>query len=371
MHLLKHSRRGNGSVHVAIDLACAQADAGDEVYVAAGRGSYDDLLAAHGVRVVQLPELTGVRTALSGAVALLRAARRIRPHIMHAHMMSSAVIALPVAKAVRSVLVTTMHNSFDRHSVLMRAGRVVIAVSVAERHLLLSRGYPAKRVVTVLNGTAGSAREELPLDDIGELHRPGVITLSGLHRRKAVGDVITAFAEAHRVFPDWHLNIVGNGPERDELQAQVIAQGLQDAVHLMGSTSTPRPLLQAADIFVTASLAEPFGLSVVEARTAGCAIVATDVGGHPEVLEYGAAGQLVPQHDPSAMAAALRSLMGDPAVLAEWRARALPTTDFFTVRRMAEDHAHVYRSVLRSSRRRRGSWLARRRWSRSSTRRSA
>ncbi|WP_375401491.1 glycosyltransferase family 4 protein [uncultured Amnibacterium sp.] len=352
MHLLKHSRRGNGSVHVAVDLACAQADAGHEVFLASGGGSYDDLLAAHGVRVVRLPEATGVRQALGSARALLSASRRIRPDIMHAHMMSSAVIAYPVSKAVRAALVTTMHNSFDRHSVFMRLGKVVIAVSDAERRLLLSRGYPATQVVTVLNGTAGSAREQLPLDDIGELRRPGIITLSGLHKRKAVGDVITAFADLHPTLPEWHLNIVGGGPDRAELESRVDGLGLRDSVHFMGSTLTPRPLLDAAEIFATASLADPCPLGVMEARVAGCAVVGTAVGGIPEILEHGAAGQLVPSSDPVAMAAALRTLMSDPETLAAWRAKALAGSDYFSIRRVAGDHERVYRSVLRTSRRR-------------------
>lgn len=352
IHVLKHSRRANGSVHVAVDLACAQADAGHTVFVATGRGSYDELLATHGVRVVRLPEPSGVWAALRTTVALFRASRRIRPDVLHAHMMSAAVIAFPVAQAVRAALVTTMHNSFDAHSVLMRAGKVVIAVSDAERRLLLSRGYPPKQVVTVLNGTAGSARDELPFDDIGAVQKPGIITLSGLHARKAVGDVITAFALVHADFPQWHLNIVGSGPDSAVLESQIAALALGDSVHLMGPTLTPRPLLESAEIFATASLAEPYGLAVMEARLAGCAIVATAVGGIPEVLEHGAAGQLVPARNPAAMAAVFRSLMESPEALAAWRARAVPTSDFFSVRRVAEDHDRVYRSVLNRVQRR-------------------
>lgn len=348
IHVLKHSRQGNGSVHVAVDVACAQADAGHDVFVASGRGSYDDLLAAHGVHVARLPEPSSVWTALRTMLALFKVSRRIRPDVIHAHMMSAAVIAFPVAQVVRAALVTTMHNSFDAHSVLMRLGKVVIAVSDAERRLLLSRGYPAKQVVTVLNGTAGSARDELPLDDIGQVQKPGIMTLSGLHGRKAVGDVISAFALVHAEFPDWHLSIVGSGPDRARLESQVATLALGDSVHFMGPTLTPRPLLESAEIFATASLAEPYGLSVMEARLAGCAIVATAVGGIPEIVEEGAAGQLVPPHDPAAMAVVFRSLMKDPEMLAAWRAKAVPTSDFFSVRRVVEDHERVYRSVLRS-----------------------
>ena len=347
MHLLKHAVRGNGSVHVAADLACAQADAGHEVAFVSARGAYNELLRRHKVEVIDIPEASGWRKTPSSAGALLRVALRYRPDIIHAHMMSSAVVGFVVSKAVRATLVTTMHNSFDRHSILMRLGKVVVAVSEAERQLLLSRGYPSSQVVTVLNGADASPREDLAPDDIGPLTRPCVITLSGLHKRKAVGDVILAFADVASEFPQWHLNIVGWGPEREELEAKVAQLGLGERVHFMGSTLTPRPLLDAADIFATASLADPFQLTVAEARAAGCAIVATAVGGVPEVLEQGQAGLLTPPHDPAAMAAAFRTLMADEQVLRAWQAKAKDGAEYFTVARMAKDYEEVYRSVLR------------------------
>ena len=346
MHVIKHGVRGNGGVHVAVDLACAQADAGHEVIFASTRGSYDDLLRAHGVDVVDIPEAVSVRAAARSGWALWHAARRARPDVMHAHMMSSAVLAFGVAKLTGSTLVTTMHNSFDEHSSLMRLGKVVVAVSDAERRLLVSRGYPSAQVTTVLNGAGASPREELPLDDIGPVARPCVMTLSGLHKRKAVGDVIDAFARVLPDFGHWHLNIVGWGADRADLEARVAELGVGDSVHFMGSTMTPRPLLEAADIFATATLADPSPLTVSEARAAGCAIVATDVGGIPEILDHGRAGQLVPVHDPEAMATVLRALMGDEATLAEWRGRSEHGSEYFEVGRMAADYLEVYRTVL-------------------------
>ena len=346
MHLLKHGVRGNGHVHVAVDLACVQAEAGHEVSLVSSGGSYDQLLSDHGVRVATIPESGGVKGTIRSAAGLLQLARLIRPDVLHAHMMSSAVLGFPVAKLVGAPLITTMHNSFEKHSVLMRLGKVVVAVSEAERRLLLSRGYPASKVVTVLNGAAGSPREELEADDIGTLARPCVMTLSGLHRRKAVGDVIAAFAEVLPDFPNWHLNVIGWGPDRERLEHVVAELGVEESVHFLGSTVAPRPLLLTADIFASASLADPCPLAVAEARAAGCAIVATAVGGVPEIVDHGKAGQLVPASDPPAMAAAFRNLMGDPELLASWRARASHGSEYFTVTRMTKDYDRVYESML-------------------------
>lgn len=351
IHLLKHAVRGNGSVHMAVDLACAQVAAGHEVWFASARGSYDDLLRANGVTVTPLPEPIGVGSAARNELALIALARRVDPDILHAHMMSSAVLAAPLAATSGATLVTTMHNSFDAHSWLMRAGKVVVAVSEAERDLLVSRGYPSRRVRTVLNGTAGTARATLPTDDIGPLRTPCVMTLSGLHHRKAVDDVIRAFALVVPRHPQWHLNVVGWGAAREELEQQVLDAGLDDRVHFLGSTLTPWPLLAAADIVATATLADPCPLTVMEARVAGCAVVGTTVGGIPEVLEHGRAGHLVPPRDPGAMAAAFDELMSDRKTLNMWRTRALEGSDHFSVDRMATDYERVYLDVMPPRRR--------------------
>ncbi|WP_159448381.1 glycosyltransferase [Demequina sp. NBRC 110052] len=352
VHLLKHAVRGNGSVHLAVDLACAQAEAGHDVWFASARGDYDNVLASRGVHVTDLPEPDSKRHAIDNAVALAKLVRRVKPDVLHAHMMSSAVIALPVSLAFRAPLVTTMHNSFDAHSWLMRAGRRVVAVSEAERRLLRSRRYPDWQVVTVLNGTAGSAREGLPFDDIGALRRPSVTTLSGLHPRKAVDDVVEGFRRVAEEHPAWHLNILGWGPSQQDLERQVESAGLEDRVHFLGATVTPWPYLAESDVVVTASLADPCPLTVMEARVAGAAVVGTRVGGIPEVLGYGAAGHLVDTHAPGQLADAFRELMSGEGALGDWRERARRGSERFTVARMQRDYDDVYGQVL--PRRRRG-----------------
>lgn len=349
LHLLKHAQRGNGSVHVAVDLACAQADEGHEVWFAAARGSYDEVLRRHGVMVVEMPEPSariGAARAWSATAGLIR---RVRPDIAHTHMMSSTVLAWVPALVYGTAIVATMHNSFDRHSWLMRLGRVVVAVSRAEAELLVDRGFPRRRVRVVVNGVIGSAREDIETDEIGDIEGPCLVTVSGLHGRKGVDDVIRAFALA--AVPGWHLNVIGWGPARADLEDLAAELGVADAVHFCGPTLTPWRQLAQAQIFVTGAHAEPFGLNVIEARAAGCAVVATDVGGIPEALDGAAAGLLVPPRNPRAMAAALRTLMSDDEALARWRRRAPEGIERFHVSRMARDYTEVYREALGRRRR--------------------
>ncbi len=352
MHVLNHCHDGNGHVNVAVDLACTQVVEGHDVAIASSGGPYVDRLRSEGVLHADLPDanrhggrLGGIERMMGSSGRLVSEVRRFRPDVLHAHMMSSALQGFVAGRLLRVPLVTTVHNSFDRHSFLMRVGRRVVAVSEAERRTLLARGYPAARLVTVLNGTIGSPRSDWAQDRIGELPQPSVMTLSGLPR-KGLPDVIDAFARVLPDFPQWHLNIVGNGPDRDHLAELIRVRGLTASVHLQGSTWNPHPLLEQSAIFASGSLAEPFGLVLAEARAAGCAVVATDVGGVPEVLDHGRAGLLCPPSDPAAMSHHFRRLMGDPALLTEWQTRARVGVERFTVARMTADYQRVYEAVL-------------------------
>jgi glycosyltransferase involved in cell wall biosynthesis len=108
-----------------------------------------------------------------------------------------------------------------------------------------------------------------------------------------VHDLPAAFRLLLPEFPNWHFNIIGNGPDREKLEALAIELGLSGSTHFIRSVEAPQPLLRQSQIFVLASYADPCCLVIPEARAAGCAIIATAVGGTPELLENGDAGQLV------------------------------------------------------------------------------
>lgn len=346
VHVVKHSLHSNGNAHVAVDLACAQADMGHKVVFVTGPGSFDEVLLSHGVRIVRTPgrgRLGGIGRAL---VCLSGAVRRQGADVIHAHMMSSALISSLVSRVLRVPLITTVHNSFDRHSFLMRLGARVVAVSRAEQDLLLSRGYSPGKVVTVLNGADGSAREQIEVIEERVVRRPSLAVLSGLHARKAVDDVLAAFAMVAEEFPDWVLTVVGDGPDRTVLEEMAVRLGLRERIDFLGSSLKPRALLEQAEIYTTATLADPCPLSVAEARAAGCAVVATRVGGIPELLDGGNAGLLTTPRRPAELAQAYRTLMSAPEVLENWRARAKRGAEHLTVARMATDYIAVYRDAL-------------------------
>src|SRR5206468_12079304 len=131
----------------------------------------------HGVRHLELESSGGMRP-LAATVKLRGFIRRNGTQIVHAHMMRGAVIGRFACAGTQARLVTTVHNSWQRHAVLMRLGHRVIAVSDAVRAVMIVRGVPKARIETVLNGTIGTVRAPAGSSPIPvTLKHPNILTV--------------------------------------------------------------------------------------------------------------------------------------------------------------------------------------------------
>jgi glycosyltransferase involved in cell wall biosynthesis len=345
LHVLNHTARANGHVCAVVDLACTQADLGHQVFVCSSGGDFDPLLSRHGIVHLKIGRNRNLATLGSAALEILTLLRDIKPDIVHAHMMTSALIVACLAPLCQAKLVTTVHNEFQRSAILMRVGQRVIGVSEFVSRSMIRRGIPAAKVRTVLNGTLTSPRFSQAVPPSHDLLHPAIMFVGGLHPRKGVDDLIRAFGSLVAEFPCAHLHIVGDGPYRDAYTAQA-ALAAPGAVTFHGHSDDPLACMRAADIFVLASHAEPAGLVLSEAREAGCAIVASDVDGIPEMLEHGQAGILVPPRRPDLLTQALARLLRDPAYLAEMRTRSQVNIGKLSLRRVARETLSIYHELI-------------------------
>jgi glycosyltransferase involved in cell wall biosynthesis len=345
LQLLNHTRRLNGHVHAAVDLACAQVKLGHQVAMVSGGGDFDLLLAANNVETMHVSLERRPKQVLHATLSLYRLVRDWRAEVVHAHMMTSAVLAWPVCKLLGIPLVTTVHNEFERSAVLMGLGARVIAVSAAVGKSMRKRGIPQSRIRVVLNGTIGAARLDQKDRAPASLLSPAIIFVGGLHPRKGLSDLFSAFDMVYGVLGTGHLYIVGDGPHREQYAAQVSSMGCASAVTFMGAQDNPFPFLSGADVFVLPSHADPAPLVLSEAREAGCAIVATDVDGIPELLEHGHAGVLVPARNPQRLAEVLRSLLQDREAVLEWKRKSQFNLEFLTIDRVARQTLAIYQEA--------------------------
>jgi glycosyltransferase involved in cell wall biosynthesis len=346
LHLLNDIRDlGNGIVNVAMDLACLQAKAGYEVSVASAGGSYEALLAEYGVQHWQLDVPRRSPHFLQSVARYRQIIHAVKPGVVHAHMMTGAVLGWALRGRSRYRLVTTVHNEFQRSALLMGLGDRVIAVSQAVQASMVQRGISPHKLRVVCNGPIGSPRQSSAAI-AASLQPPAIVTIAGMTHRKGIIELIDAFVQVATIIPTAHLYVVGDGPDRGQFEQYATATPVRDRIHFEGFQPQPQRYLQSSDVFVLASRQEPFGLVLAEAREAGCAIVATDVGGIPEVLEHGAAGILVPPREARAIAIALTNLLQHPDVLQAWQTKAKHNLDWLGANRMHQETLAVYAELL-------------------------
>jgi glycosyltransferase involved in cell wall biosynthesis len=144
---------------------------------------------------------------------------------------------------------------------------------------------------------------------------PGRVLMVGrLAPPKRPDLAIAAVAKTRELHPQAHLQLVGDGPMRHELEEQIAAAGASGAVELLGTRNDIPALLAEAACVVLASDYEGAPLSAIEAMAAGAPVVATGVAGIPELIVDGATGLLVERGSAAALAAALSRVLGDPAL---------------------------------------------------------
>ncbi len=173
------------------------------------------------------------------------------------------------------------------------------------------------------------------------------VSTGRLVRVKGFDVLLNAFAMSESRTNGAHLAIAGDGEERDSLESLATARGLAGRVHLCGDLADVRPLLAAADVFVLASRNEGMGRSLVEAMAMGLPVVATRVGGIPQLVPTAREGILVASGDAAAMAAAMDALASDPArrqSLGDAARAAIG--DAYDTSAMAQGLATVYARVL-------------------------
>jgi len=208
-----------------------------------------------------------------------------------------------------------IYNATSRWS--FRASKRAVTVCQPFVEQLVERGVKREHIIVRPN----SVRPFLPPEDVplaaarSEIKTPYehlLVSIGRLSREKGHADLLEAFARLRKTFrPVVHLLIVGEGGERTALEQQRSRLGLDGQVTFVGLKSDVRPYYALADVFVLPSHSEGSPNVLLEAMAAGCASVATAVGGVPETVTHEESAWLVPPRDPGAMAAALERLLSD------------------------------------------------------------
>jgi L-malate glycosyltransferase len=285
-----------------------------------------------------------------------RALADYAPDVVHLH--SGRAHALGAIAAGRRPVVVSRRVDFDVSSGVSRRfkyGRHVdrfVAISEGVQKVLISSGIEPAKLVVVRSGIEIERWKTLP-DPAPLRERLGLApgtpvlgTVAALAPHKDFFNLLAAAELLRSRMPAARWVVFGEGELRGQLEAERRRLKLETVVLFPGFTDDVGEALALLDVFVLSSYLEGLGTSVLDAQAAGVPVVATQVGGVPEMIDGRDNGWLVPPRDPQALASAVAEALGDPAEARRRAGRARETVSRFSLETTVEETIAVYRDVL-------------------------
>jgi len=299
---------------------------------------------------------------------VVAALRQLRIDILHTHLFDASVVGLTAGVLAGVPLrVMTRHYS-DYHTrigkrwhvgldrMCTRLAHSVIAVSHQTRRVMLEEeGAPAEKVVVIHNGIDLSRVKSPSYEEVAQPRREldvencaMVSVIARLHPEKGHEYLFRALPRLlSATRGKLRLLVAGAGPFRETYGREVSGLGVEEAVRFLGFRTDIARILSVSDVVVLPSVAEAFGLVLAEAMAMEKAVVATRVGGIPEIIQDGVTGVLVPPASPEALADAILALLRDPVRRAQLgRAGRRRVEEAFRFERMMEGYEAVYETLL-------------------------
>jgi glycosyltransferase involved in cell wall biosynthesis len=283
---------------------------------------------------------------------LRRRLKALRPDVVHTHN-EKAHIRGALAMVGWSGGPALVHTRHGRSRVMGWAAGLANRIAVWRSTFIVSVSQDASAITRLEGASAASVRvirngvDIDPIEESPDRRRPRrAVAVARLTPVKDVSTLLRAARLVADVHADFHLDILGEGPSRPGLEALRRTLQLERHVTFHGAAADVRGHLAAASLFVQSSLSEGISLALLEAMAAGLPVVATDVGGTPEVVEHRVTGMLVTPSDPDGLATAMLTVLGDRE-LARTMGRSARTRaeTSFSVRQMAASYEALYQEV--------------------------
>jgi L-malate glycosyltransferase len=294
--------------------------------------------------------------ALLTARALRRTIRRDRIDIVHAHTGHAVALAALAVRGTSAAMVLTRRVDFRlRPNPVTRwkysRADAIIAISSAVAEALVMSGIPPDRITIIPSGVDLSRRLEaaspatLATLGVGDA-QPLVVMVAALVQHKDPLNFVRAIAETHRRCPGARALLVGDGPLRAAVEAEIARRGLSEVLRMTGTRLDADALLAAADIAVLSSEEEGLGTVLLDAMSVGRPVAATRAGGIPEIVRHGEDGVLVPIHDPIALGGAIAQIAQNGELAQRLGENGRRRAAEFSVENTADQTVGVYARTL-------------------------
>lgn len=306
----------------------------------------------------------GLETSELASVGSLRGLlREERFDIIHAHDGRAQTISFRASMGLPMVRVASRLVAFTpRHPLVHRwkyslTTHGVIALSEAVRQVLLHAGVPDSHIEVIVPGIElparlpdqqlrAAARARWGIARVGTGDHFVIGHIAAFTREKGQDIALQAAIELASKLPRARMLLAGDGPERSEPGMVELARQASGTVQLPGFVDDLDEFYAALDLFIMPSRSEAWGLTALRAMAFGLPVIASNVGGLPEVVEHGKSGWLIEPESPAALAEAIVEAASDPGRLVEFGRRARARAEQFSIARTVERTEQFYARLL-------------------------
>lgn len=369
-----------GAQRYVYDLATAMRSRGFEVAVAYGvSGLLVEKLTSAGIRTIELPHVTrdvpmfanhdealhpksvwdSLRVEFSALQKFIALLKTEKPDILHVNSSKIGGLGALAGRIARVPnIVFTAHGwAFNEqrpwwqkilfrglYAITLWLSHTTICVSDAVRRDMRWLPFAHMKVVKLGMDAPAFLKRVEARKKLGEIGSRVVLgMLAELHPTKRVEDAIYALKELESEYPTLNLFVYGEGEDRARLSGIIEKLRLADSVHLKGFLPDAATILPSFDIFLMPSRTEALGYAALEAGYAGLPVVASRIGGLPEIIRHKENGLLVPPENPHALSRAIRMYLEEPEYATLLGKRLLETTkERFSKERMLEETERIY-----------------------------
>lgn len=309
-----------------------------------------DRMEAAGIRILYLDKKLGLDVSM--IPKLYRVMRKEKPDVVHTHLDVIKYAALAAKLAGVKSCVHTVHNVAQKEAegLALRINKLYFQMKWAkpvalspevQNTIVEAYDLPAQDIPVIFNGIDLSLCT--PKVNYDTQETVSLLHIGRFNEQKNHEGLLRAYKIIREDYPLCHLHLVGDGELRSQIEALVQEMSLKTHVTLHGLQSDVHPFLNSADVFLLPSNYEGMPMTIIEAMATGLPIVATAVGGVPDMITHGESAMLVPC-EPAAVADACLKLIQNQMLREKLGKNALLGSLHFSAKHMAECYCHLYQT---------------------------